>query len=512
MRLSASSSHREETVLEALRREGIALPAPCGGAGTCGKCRVLLTRVEGAPCEEVLACQVQAAAGMEVRVDDAALPGLMVVSMGGEGCVGRFVADAAEGGLGVALDVGTTTLVCRLIDLATGAVLASAGLPNPQGTYGADVLSRIAAVREGHLEELAELVGQAIAHVIGRVVSDAGVHASAIDRVALGGNTVMEHLVAGVDPTPIGSVPFTPPSLFGEERVLDALSVAGCSVREASFAPCIAGYVGGDIAADILACGMAESASPVLMLDLGTNGEMALGSAEGVVTCATAAGPVFEGASIRFGMPAYPGAVAKVRLDGDALTIETVSSEPAKGICGTGLIDVVALLLDAGIVDESGAMAELDEIADGVPDDLASRMGVLDGAPAFWVTSGIAVTQADVRALQLAKAAIFAGAQTLLDECGIASSEVERLVVAGGFGEHLDLVNAARIGLFPEELGGVAESVGNIAIEGVGAALVSHAAREELVRIAKEARYQELSTSIVFNERYIEAMEFPDQG
>lgn len=499
-----------ETVLETLRREGVSLASPCGGAGTCGKCRVALRRPDGT-IEEVLACQEPAMPGMEALLPkDVSEDGdVMDVVLQGSQVVEAWVADEADG-FGLAIDVGTTTLACRLLDLHTGNVLASSGLANPQRGFGADVISRITAVGAGHLDALQTAVNEGIVQLVHDMLEQAGVSADKVNRVSLAGNTVMEHLACGIDPTPIGSAPFTPPMLFGEDQPLQALANLGCGVQEAFFLPCVAGYVGGDITADILSLGMTRSDKPHLLADLGTNGEMALSGPSGFICCATAAGPVFEGANITFGMPAYPGAISKVAVEDGTLHIETINGEPAKGICGSGLIDVLALLLDAGIVEESGLMLEADEVEGKLPYGLALRLEEYDGAPAFWVAPHIAVTQRDVRNVQLAKAAITAGIGTLVQESGLSMSDIARFDIAGGLGQKLNLRNAARVGLFPEELLGVARSVGNAAVEGAACALISSAAREASVDIAQHATYLELSTSSAFNERYLEAMEFPD--
>ncbi len=502
----------EDSVLEALRSQGVNLASPCGGAGTCGKCKVTVRRAEDIE-ETVLACQEPAALVKDVLVSEGAFgegrP--MDVVLEGVSAVDIWKADRRKG-FGLALDVGTTTIACHLYDLKTGTVIGSGGHANPQRSFGADVISRITAAEAGHEAELQRVVNEAIAVLARRLIERAGIKASDVARAVVAGNTVMEHLAAGVDPAPIGRAPFTAPTLFGCLQPLQALSDLGCSTHEAFFAPCVAGYVGGDITADVLSLGMASSSDFRLLADLGTNGEMALSTPDGIICCATAAGPVFEGANITFGMPAYPGAVARVRWEAESLVVETISDEPVQGICGSGLIDVLALLLDMGIIEESGLMLEAGELDAAVPPLLAERLGTHEGAPAFWVTPQIAVTQRDVRNVQLAKAAICAGVLTLLEGAQVEPARVTRLNIAGGLGQHLSLRNAVRIGLIPRELLGVARSVGNAAIEGAGLALVSDAAREELGCIAQGAQYLELSTSSLFNERYLEAMEFPSQA
>ncbi len=502
-----------ETVLEALRRfdAGVSVEAPCGGAGTCGKCRVSVKRPGESEAHEALACQVQVEEGMEITLlDEPLVASEMDVSLRAACAQAAFDPDADAEGLGLAFDVGTTTIVCRLLDLRTGQLLADAGAANPQRAFGADVIARISAATDGHLDELAHAVRDGMASLADEVLAAAGRSEREVGRVALCGNTVMEHLAAGINPESIGSAPFTPPTLFGDVRLWTGLERTGVLCDEALFAPCVAGYVGGDITCDLLATGMAACAEPALLVDLGTNGEMALGCAGGITTCATAAGPVFEGANIRFGMPAYAGAISCVRLTDDQLEAQTIGGAPVRGICGTGLIDAVALLLDAGVLDESGLLMEADVVDGEVPEAIRSRLGECEGVAAFWITPEAAVTQRDIRNIQLAKAAIRAGILTLVEDAGLQLDEVGRVHVAGGFGRFLDLHNAARIGLVPAELLGVAHVVGNVAIEGISAALMSSAAREELTAIAQACGYLELSNSAAFNEAYLDAMEFPE--
>ena len=482
------------TLLEVLRENGFGVSAPCGGNGTCGKCRVLVRDASGLGYR--LACETPAEAGVEVMVERSRP---MEVSSAGM-LADTWLADGPEGAVGVAIDVGTTTLVCRVVELSTGRVLASRGRSNPQIVFGADVISRISAVTEqdANLRAMEGALREALSAMLDEVARDAGVSCGDLKKVVLAGNTTMQTIAAGIDPTPLGVMPFEPPTLFGEGVPF------GPVADEAFFAPCVAAYVGGDITCGMLASNMRASERPQLLLDLGTNGEMALGDATDIVTCATAAGPVFEGANIKFGMPAYPGAISQVRRDGDELALTVIGGGEPVGLCGTGLIDAVALLLDEGIVEESGYMADADEVDSA----LAHLIGEDEDGTAFYLTPSVCVTQKDVRSLQLAKAAVCAGVRTMLDDRGIALDDVGELLVAGGFGEYLNLENAARVGLFPAELLPVARSVGNSSIEGATAALVSSAAAEELACVSAAARYVELSLHKKFNEYYVEAMMF----
>lgn len=490
-----------DTVLQTLQHAGIVVDAPCGGNGTCRKCRVLVRDASGVGYR--LACQTPVSEGMEVT-----LPESRPMSVSETGTPHLWQADGENWGYGVAVDVGTTTVVCRLYDLETGELLGSRGNSNPQIVFGADVIARISACREGHLNEMRDLLSEQIVQTMHELARDAGLDVSSIEQVHIAGNTVMEHIAAGIDPTPIGVSPYVPPTLFGDEHDFLAMTDAGIAAGRAFFAPCVAGYVGGDITCGLVAIDAVDEERPVLFLDLGTNGEIALGDRRGLVSCATAAGPVFEGANVKYGMPAYPGAISRVGLANGELRVETIGDEEPIGICGTGIIDAVALMLETGLVDKSGRVRRAGDLDPGTSRGIGRYVVEEDGAPALRLSPGIAVTQKDVRSLQLAKAAVSAGIQTLLEHMGLGVSDVARLDVAGGFGEYLDLASAARVGLFPAELADRARSVGNTSIEGASAVMFSEAAHDALVRTMESCDYVELSTEPGFDARYIGAMAF----
>lgn len=490
------------TVLEALQRDGAHVDAPCGGAGTCKKCMMLISDAQGISYR--LACQTKVTQGCEVTLEKSSE---MSISLGG--VFGPWPADGEAGSYGLAFDIGTTTVVARLHDMGTGELIGALGAPNPQLAFGADVLSRISCCPDGGLEKMQALIGEKLVSLASQLMRKYGVGANQTCRAVVTGNTTMLHIAAGLDPTSIGVSPFTPQSLFGEEIVYEPFVQAGIAQGRALFAPCVAGYVGGDISCGISACGIDAADACVLMLDLGTNGEMALGSKDGIISCATAAGPVFEGANIKYGMPAYAGAISKVALgaDGD-LELSVIGGEEPVGICGTALFDIVALLLAQGIVDETGRMVDDDELEDDVPAALVEHLCEEDDAPAFRVWDHIVLTQKDVRCLQLAKASVCAGVETMMEEMDVAAGDISDFVIAGGFGEYLNLDSAAKAGLFPAELRPLARSVGNSAIEGASQVLLSAAGRAELAHAMELTRYIELSGHATFNDLYIDDMMF----
>jgi uncharacterized 2Fe-2S/4Fe-4S cluster protein (DUF4445 family) len=442
-----------------------------------------------------LACRTQVRDGMTVEMG--ASKAMLIEE---RGKTVRLPHDEDASGLGIAVDVGTTTLAARLFDRATGVALKAAAQVNPQVVFGADVISRIDVSSAGRLQDLHDALWRALDELIARLCSAANVSADDITSVLLAGNTVMEHIAAGLAPDSIGLSPYTPLSLFGEERALPACK------SPVYLAPCIAGYVGGDITAGMLAVGMDTATAPMLLIDLGTNGEIALGSQAGTHCCATAAGPVFEGANIRFGMPALTGAISAVIDDESDFHLEVIGGGTPVGICGTGLVDLVAFLLRHGIVDRAGVLLA----AEKVSPSCAGRIGTEDGQTVFYLTDDrtVYLTQADVRNLQLGKAAIAAGIEVLLEQSGIALGDISRLCLAGGFGRRLNLFNAATIGLIPRQLLSKAQAVGNTSIEGATAALLSQEARTQLEHLATTSTYTELSCDPSFNTLFMNAIAF----
>lgn len=486
-----AEAHEGQTVLDVLQRERIDIRATCGGVGKCGRCQVLVRDDEGLNYR--LACTTAVSDGMEVVVPRA---GAMDVVQSGTSTV--FKPDEGATGYGMAIDIGTTTVVAHLHDLATGERLATVGRSNPQIAFGSDVISRISASIDGKLDLMTGIIQDAMREMKAKLCKTAGVAPDQVVRCTIAGNTVMQHIAVGLSPDSIGFNPFIPLSLFGDEHHIEGLGPC-------YFARCIAGYVGGDITAGMLACEL-DTGGTRLFMDLGTNGEMALAANGRIKCCATAAGPVFEGANVHFGMPASPGAISQVAFEDGAVVLKVVGDVAPIGVCGTGIIDAVALMVRLGIVDDTGYLLGADEL----DEPLAALVGRENDRNVFYLTPDHAlyITQDDVRSLQLAKAAVCGGILTMVDAAGIEIAEIGKLEIAGGFGAYLNLQSAADIGLFPKELLSCAKSVGNTSGEGATALLVSSVARAREIEIVEKCDYLELSTSSEFNEFYVEMMEF----
>ena len=482
-----------ENLLSALALSGrFPVDAPCSGLGKCGKCRVRLRRGAEAP-GWVLACQTQVDGPMELWPGETAL----LAETGGT--FARPAPDPApQGALGLALDLGTTTVAASLFDLHSGQLLGSQGEANRQRRFGADVLSRISFAAAHGQAALTQALQQQLRELGQRLCAQAGRDAGSICRIAAAGNTVMEHFLAGLDVQGLGVAPFRPESLFGCTMELGLAAPV-------YLAPCPAGYVGGDITAGLLALDAGHIEAPFLLLDAGTNGEMVLGQGGKLLCCATAVGPAFEGAEIACGMSGAPGAVDAVTVDGaGALHVHVLGGGPAKGICGSGLIDILACMLELGLLTESGRLLKPEE----APPAARPYLGQAAGEAAFFLPgSGVYVTAGDVRRLQLAKAAVRAGVEILLTQV---KALPERVFLAGGFGSRMRPESALRIGMLPGCLAGRIRGVGNSALAGAANMLLSQSAREEAQRLRDSMEYRELSGNAAFSEAYMEAMAFDE--
>ena len=485
-----------ENLLELLRRNGFYPDAPCGGKGRCGKCKVELER-EGRS-RSVSSCRYEVEGDCTVIVPERSTGGEILT----EGS-GQLLSHSPREGLGAAVDIGTTTVALRLFDLSSGLELGRKSAWNAQAPYGADVLSRTGHIMErpDRLGLLCELIRGQIFFLIRQLCAELGRDMAQLRELFVAGNTIMQHIFALLSPASIALAPFTPLSLFDDGK---PLSIEGVDIY---FAPCVAGYVGGDITAGLLSAGLMQKHDKALFLDIGTNGEMALGGRDGFVSCAVACGPAFEGAGISCGMASTEGAISHVDWDGEGFTLSVIGGGSPKGICGSGIIDLMALLLRLCLVDESGLLLPPDEAPEGFEEWLDEDE---DGNGILFLTEDDSVyfTAGDVRQLQLAKAAVAAGISVLMHETGTGFEDIEALYIAGGFGSHMRAESAAEMGMLPEALLGRTVYAGNAALSGASEALLSFEARDRLSAVHKSCRYLELSANADFNRAYPAHMSF----
>jgi len=409
--------------------------------------------------------------------------------------------------VGVAVDLGTTKLAGYLLNLETGETLASVGAMNPQLAYGEDVMARITyALQEPEgAERLRQAVVEGLSQLVRDLCAQAGVPPEHVVEAVVVGNTAMHHLFLGLPTRPLGLAPYVPVEsgpLDVRARDVGLPLAPGAMVH---LLPTVAGFVGADHVAALLATRMEEADRPTLLLDIGTNTEIGLSVGGNLFSCSAASGPAFEGAHIRFGMRAAPGALERVRMIEGRVYWETVEGAPPVGICGSGILDAVAELRGAGFLNGRGGWANSDR-----PLFLSGDSGpefVLVPAEASGLGRAITVSRKDVGEIQLAKAAIAAGWQILLEEAGIRESDLARVLVAGAFGTYIDIGHAVAIGLLPRLPLDRFEQVGNVAGTGARMALLSRAERERAARLARRVRYVELTVHPSFRERFAQALQ-----
>ena len=400
------------------------------------------------------------------------------------------------------VDIGTTTVAAMLVDLKQGRPVAIRGEANAQASYGADVISRIhqqiqwiEAGQKGD-DPLHQAVCAQINSLLEALLAEAGL--ADVDCIAIAGNTTMMHFLCGLPAGNIAFAPFIPVLL--KEQVRPAQEVGIRSAAPVFMLPGISAYIGADIVGSLLAADAHHPQPPFLLLDLGTNAETVLGHGDTLYACSAAAGPCFEGATLSCGMAGQDGAVDTVfKTESGELGFSTLGNIPPRGICGSGILDTVALLLDEGLVDETGRLC-----ADDTPIGRLIRDDALELAP------GVKVTQKDIREVQLAKAAVRAGIDILLQEAELEVNDVACLYLAGGFGSALNTASAARIGLIPQELASRVRVLGNGASSGALRYITEDGAFERAADLVKRTKYLELSAHSAFSDAYIQQIMFPE--
>lgn len=467
------------SLARALEVLALRLPHPCGGAGKCHKCSVQLSGAVSAPAPaedragKRLSCQTVLLGDASVWLPGSAEIEQIQLSAAVSG------ADPMDGRYGAAVDIGTTTLALSLYRLTDGALLAQPTAMNPQTAVSADVIGRIQAALDGELKNLSGMIQAAIKDLLSRACAQSQVPEDEVDVLVMTGNTTMLYLLTGRDPVTLSRAPFLADTLFDTEtRLLD---------RRTYLPPCMNAFVGADITCAVLASGMCSRPETALLCDIGTNGELALWKDGQLYVTSTAAGPAFEGANIRWGCGSVRGAVDHAWVERGELKIHTIADAPPVGICGSGLLDLIAAALTLDILDETGAMEENLSIG-----------------------SNVELTQSDIRAVQMAKAAIAAGIETILACAEISPHQVQQLYIAGGFGSHLRISSAVAIGLIPESLQDRVTVIGNAALAGASQMLLDRQLPKQAAVFTKASVPVNLGGNPAFSERYIAHMFFPD--
>lgn len=459
---------------------GLGVGQPCGGRGVCGKCAVLLSGEVSKPNASELRTGVRLACQAVIFGDaEVTLPiSLPMAQIAGGNKADLTPIAPMSGRIGAAVDIGTTTLAMLLYDLTSGKCISSASMLNPQTTVAADVIGRIDASMKGQSAHLRQQIEDAITALLASACAQADVMPSEVTATVVTGNTTMLYLLTGRDPAALSHAPFEADHLYGEEITFQG---------SRTYLPhCMHAFVGADTCCALLASGMLDRCETSMLCDVGTNGELALWHEGQLYIASTAAGPAFEGAGISCGCSSIPGAIDQVGVQDGQLVCHTIGDQKAVGICGSGLVDAIASMLDAELMDETGFLEE-------------------DECP---LTDGISLIQGDIRAVQLAKAATNAGIMSLLSAAKCPVSKVSKVYLAGGFGSHLNLRSAVRIGLIPAPLENKVQVIGNAALDGAALLLMNTELRSKTAQMQAIAQHVRLDGNPEFAERYVEAMLF----
>lgn len=522
------------TLLAALQEQGIEIDNPCNGKGTCGKCRVKvhaenlpalteteqrLLSAEDKQAGVRLACLIDVANGMEVEVlhterkHEVLTTGIMPSFTFAPD--GPKPSNPHEGFYGVAIDIGTTTVVCELVDMATGEVLGSASQINAQKTYGLDVLTRITYELEHPETGIANLqraIVESLNAMISEVCTQAHVDNQEIREIVVSANCTMTHMLLGVDATSIGKRPFTP--AFTAAQDVPAVSIGLYTAPEGRLycLPQVSAYIGADIVAGTYVCELEQEPGNVLFIDIGTNGEIVLASHGKLLCCSCAAGPALEGMNISAGMRAAQGAIEEVHISEEGNHFTVIGNCEPEGLCGSGILAVMRELLTTGIVRKNGAFIKANSLE---TNDWRSHVLVEDeqGKRAFVLTEKpkrMLVTQSDVRQVQLAKGALLSGFTALLSEAGITMDDLDKVIVAGQFGAHLAPNSITGTGILPAEVEGRIMYAGNTSKTGAYMALMSGDVKRDMERLAEKMDYIELGETENYERLFSDCLIFPD--
>lgn len=521
------------TVLEASRKLGIAIEGPCAGTGKCAKdmVQVRTNRIF----DTVLACKTVIEDDIEVVVptrerDTKVVEGFF---LSGEQKVDPLVTkrtvlsgyslstnvyvdgrllnveagDTAGLLYGAAVDIGTTTVVTSLVDLKSGRTVGSSSLLNPLVYYGHDVMSRIrySGAQTGGLKRMHGELVSAINLMIGVLCSENGIERGNVYHLTAAGNTTMQHIFLNKEIKSIGEYPYKAEVLGTYTAKAEGLGVKIAPYAPVVTFPCISAYVGGDIVSGLMAVNPDKMELPAIFLDIGTNGELALILNDRIIASSTAAGPCFEGMTISSGMRAGAGAIERVSL-GEVLSFEVIGGSQASGICGSGLLDLVAELIRTRLVNQRGRLQAKD--SPEVPDKYRRYLFEKEGKRHFLLHNEVSISQEDIRQVQLAKAAIRAGVELLLSECGIRAEDIKTAIIAGGFGYHLKKESIFGVGILPELKNAELYFVGNSSLGGAVKALINKNSISESEKIVRASSNIDLSQNPSFESTYVKEMHF----
>ena len=486
----------DESLLSVLRADGCFVPSDCGGKGFCGKCKVRVSK--NAPVSDLdrrFLKESQINTGIRLACALKPYENLVVYAEKEDNLVSaddyneNITAGTDE--IYLALDIGTTTVALKLINPG-GENVGAAVFNNPQRSFGADVVSRITACTEGKEKELQKAITEKISLESNNLLEKYGIKENQIKKCAIACNTTMGHILMNYDCSGLGVYPFKTENIDTVKFPFNEIFTGSKITAETVLFPGISAYVGGDIVSGIYNTEIYKSDELCLLIDLGTNGEMALGNKNKILTASAAAGPAFEGGNISCGTGSVPGAINSVVIAGGRAQCSTVGGCPVTGICGTGVIDITAALIQNGIVDKSGFLDE-DYSEYGYP---LTR----DGKYRF--------IQDDIRQVQLAKSAVRAGIETLMERYPCKAEDISKIYISGGFSRAVNIKNAVIIGLIPKEFKDQTRCIGNSSLEGAVKYLTSAKGDEELEKVKNISSENVLSTDDIFNEKFMDYITF----
>lgn len=481
-------------VSDAARAAGVVIGLPCGGGGRCRRCVVNISEGKGTP-ERVLACLTSINGNVDITVPQ--YDGSIIASGAHRvtelNDIDPLVPPEGANIFGLAVDIGTTTVAVSVVDMRDGREVYTAAGRNGQGIHGDDVLSRIEHAHAGGTDELRGLIVNTVNDLIAPFGGSAGIGAAYI-----AGNTVMTHLFLGTDPSPIRVPPYEP--VVKEAEVTGAES--GLSIAAGARVVCMpspAAYVGGDITAGIVSSGMDESDELSLLIDVGTNGEVALGNKELMMVCSSSAGPAFEGGKMTSGMMAKPGAIDSFRVtDDDKFEYTVIGGTDPKGLCGSGLIDVLAQLFRVGFIDKKGRYTNRTYLLADVGGEIVTE-----------IADGVYLSNDDAYNAIMTKAAIYSATETLVKGLGVSISDISKIYIAGGFGNFINMESAIAIGMFPDVPRDRFVYLGNASLAGAKYALLSSSVRRRVKNVFERMTYVDLSSDPTFSDEYMSALFIP---
>nr|WP_312576187.1 ASKHA domain-containing protein [Sedimentibacter sp.] len=508
-------NNKDILLSELLQQNNIDFKLPCGGNHTCGKCKIKVSGLLSSMSEEEkkflsqneiengyrLACFTKTSTDIIVETENIKFNQILEKSFMDDFILDPIILNSEYG---LAVDIGTTTIVACLFKGNNKNCIAVKSELNMQKIYGADVISRINFSISNDSSQVSQTVINQINSLIKHLTDQIGILSDSVKHVVVTGNTTMLHFFTNLDPENIAFYPFTPKSLFGMyiDNTMGLNIPEDCKIY---IPPCVSAYVGADLLCGILSCDIINKDEISFIVDIGTNGEMALFKNGQISCCSTSAGPAFEGSNLNCGISAVEGAICKVYHDihSDTIAYETINNACAIGICGSGIIDALAVLLELNIMDKTGRL-----LKEG---HLFTKNIIINQSNEIcfqFDNTEIYISQKDIRQIQLAKGAISAGIETLLSENNIKSSEIKTFYICGGFGTYLDIVSAEKIGLIPKNIINKVKVVGNSAIAGASRILLNKSSIDELAIITKKCNYIELSSNEAFINTYIAKMNF----